>query len=52
MILAPATLYPAAEQGIGLLEIVGTTTRGLADLVGTNHIAAANDHGAMLCYCE
>lgn len=44
MVLAPAALYPASEDGIGCLDVVGTKTRSLADLVGPNHIATTHDH--------
>ena len=45
MILAPAALHLAAYQSVGLLEILGAPTGRFADLLGANHIAAANDHG-------
>ena len=45
VILASAALDAAAELGIGLLDILGALTGGVADFVGANHIAATNDHG-------
>ena len=44
MILATAALNAAADHGVGFLEILGPLAGGAADLVGANHIAAANDH--------
>ena len=52
MIFAATALDPAAEETIGLLDVLRPAASGLADLVGANHIAAANDHGGSLCYCE
>ena len=52
MILAAAALDLTAESGVGFLEILGPLARGLTDLGGSNHIAAANDHGPNVCYCE
>lgn len=44
MILASAALHAATERGIGLLEILASAARGLADILGANHIAATHDH--------
>ncbi len=44
MILAPAALHTAPKRGIGGLDIVRPEARGLADILGTNHVAATHDH--------
>ena len=52
MIFTSAALNAAAECGISLLEILSPLSDSLTDLLRPNHIAAANDHGANVCYCE